>query len=64
MPGIHRLSIDFLIKEAEILHAQGIPAVALFPAIDPLLRDEEGSEGWNPNSLVMRAIQALKKETS
>jgi len=62
MPGIHRLSIDFLIKEAEILHAQGIPAVALFPVIDPLLRDEEGSEGWNPNSLVMRAIQTLKKE--
>lgn len=62
MPGIHRLSIDLLIKEAELLHAQGIPAVALFPAIDPLLRDEEGSEGWNPDSLVMRAIQALKKE--
>lgn len=62
MPGIHRLSIDILIKEAELLHAQGIQAVALFPAIDPLLRDEEGSEGWNPDSLVMRAIQALKKE--
>ncbi|QVL55932.1 MAG: porphobilinogen synthase [Simkaniaceae bacterium] len=62
MPGIHRLSIDLLTKEAELLHAQGIPAVALFPAIDPLLRDEEGSEGWNPDSLVMRAIQSLKKE--
>ncbi len=62
MPGVHRLSIDLLIKGAEILHAQGIPAIALFPAIDPLLRDEEGSEGWNPDSLVMRAIQTLKKE--
>jgi len=62
MPGIHRLSIDLLTKEAEILHAQGIPAVALFPAVDPLLRDEEGSEGWNPDSLITRAIQALKKE--
>ena len=62
MPGINRLSIDLLIKEAELLHAQGIPAVALFPIVDPLLRDEEGSEGWNPDSLVMRAISALKKE--
>ncbi|WP_316355772.1 porphobilinogen synthase [Candidatus Neptunichlamydia sp. REUL1] len=62
MPGIHRLSIDLLTKEAEILHAQGIPAVALFPAVDPLLRDEEGSEGWNPDSLITRAIQVLKKE--
>ncbi len=62
MPGIYRLSIDLLMKEAGVLHAQGIPAVALFPAIDSLLKDEEGSEGWNPDSLITRAIQALKKE--
>ncbi len=62
MPGIDRLSIDLLIKEAELLHAQGIPAIALFPVIDPSLKDEIGSEGWNPNSLIVRAIYQLKKE--
>ncbi|MCB1109735.1 MAG: porphobilinogen synthase [Chlamydiia bacterium] len=62
MPGINRLSIDLLLKEAELLHAQGIPAVALFPVIDPSLKDDQGSEGWNPESLVVRAIQALKRE--
>lgn len=61
MPGIDRLSIDLLIKESEILHAQGIPAIALFPAIDPSIRDESGSEAWNSNSLIVRAIHSLKK---
>ncbi len=62
MPGIDRLSTDLLIKEAELLHAQGVPAIALFPVIDPSLKDEEGSEAWNPNSLIVRAIELLKKE--
>jgi len=62
LPGISRLSMDLLVKEAELLHAQGIPAVALFPVVDPAIRDEEGSESYNPNSLVVRAIKALKKE--
>lgn len=62
MPGIHRLSVDLLLQEAELLHAQGIPAVALFPVVEPLLKDEEGSEGWNPDSLIVKAIQVLKKE--
>ncbi|MCB1107793.1 MAG: porphobilinogen synthase [Chlamydiia bacterium] len=62
MPGIYRLTIDLLLKEGELLHAQGIPAIALFPVIDPSLRNLEGSEGWNPDSLVMRAIQTIKRE--
>ncbi len=62
MPGIDRLSIDLLIKEALLLHAQGIPAIALFPVIDPSLKDPIGSEGWNPDSLIAHAIQHIKKE--
>lgn len=62
MPKVDRLSIDQLIKDAELLHAQGIPAIALFPVIDPSLKNEMGSEAWNENSLVVRAIQTLKKE--
>jgi porphobilinogen synthase len=62
MPGIERHSVDFLVKEAEILHAQGIPAVDLFPSIDPFAKDHEGSEAWNPNGLVPTAIRLLKRE--
>lgn len=62
MPGIDRLSIDLLIKEAELLHAQGILGIALFPVIDPSLKDPSGAEAWNPHALIPQAIKALKKE--
>lgn len=62
MPLINRLSVDLVLKEAELLHAQGIPAIALFPVIDPKLRDNQGSEAWNPHSLIPRSIQRLKQE--
>ena len=62
LPGIERLSIDVLIQEAESLHARGILAIALFPVIHPSIRDERGSEAWNPVSLMARAISQIKKE--
>ena len=62
LPGIDRLSVDLIIKEAELLHAQGIPAIALFPVSTPILKNENGSEAWNPFSLIPRAIQQIKKE--
>ena len=62
MPGIERISIDYLIKEAEWLHTQGIQAISLFPAINPALKDERGSEAWNENGLIPLAIKTLKKE--
>lgn len=62
MPGIERLSIDLLVHKAASLHVQGIQAVALFPAIEPSLRSDEAQEAWNPNGLLPRAIQALKRE--
>lgn len=62
MPGIERTSVDLLVKEAEILHAQGIPAIDLFPVIDPFQKDLEAAEAWNPEGLVPRAIRLLKQE--
>lgn len=62
MPGIERLSIDYLIKEAEWLHTRGIQAISLFPAINPSLKDERGSEAWNENGLVPLAVKTIKKE--
>lgn len=62
MPRIDRLSVDLILKEAELLHAQGIPGIALFPVIDPNLKNNEGSEASNPYSLISRAIQKIKRE--
>lgn len=62
MPGIHRISIDQLIQVAESIHASGILAIALFPSIEPSLKNESASYALNQNGLVPRAIQLLKKE--
>ena len=60
MPGINRLSIDLLIKEVELLHKLGIPAIALFPVVPTERKDTEASEAWNSDGLMQRAIRTLK----
>ncbi|MCL2021142.1 MAG: porphobilinogen synthase [Betaproteobacteria bacterium] len=61
MPGIERESVDYLLATAERALALGIPALALFPVIDPSLKTPDAREAWNPDGLVPRAVQALKK---
>lgn len=60
MPGVSRYSIDKLVEVLKPLVEKGLPAVALFPSIDPSLKDETGSEALNADNLVSRAVRALK----
>ena len=60
MPGIYRYSTDRLVDEAATVMELGIPAVALFPNIDPDKRSLDGAEAYNPEGLVPTAIRALK----
>ncbi|MFN7507019.1 MAG: porphobilinogen synthase, partial [Limnobacter sp.] len=62
MPGVERLSLDRLLRLAEEAHGLGVRALALFPVIDASLKDPEGREALNPDGLVPRAIQRLKRE--
>ncbi len=62
MPGVFRLSVDQIVREAERAMTLTIPCIALFPYTDPSLRDETGSEALNDDNLVCRAIRAVKKE--
>jgi len=62
MPGIQRLSIDELIKDASECQQLGIPAIAIFPYIDKKLKTDDASEAFNDDGLVQRAIRKLKKE--
>ena len=62
MPGVERLSIDLLLPVAERCLKLGIPYIDLFPAIDASLKTEDGSEALNPDGLIPRTIQALKRE--
>ena len=61
MPGIVRHSLDNFLKEAEEVYKLGIPAIAIFPNIEPSLRDAEGSEATNRDGLVPRAVTEIKK---
>ena len=60
MPGVQRKSIDLLVEAAKEAADLGIPAMAVFPVIDPELKDEDGSLAADPDNLICRAVQALK----
>jgi len=61
MPGVVRQSIDLLTIQAEKCLQLGIPALAIFPVIDPALKDLVAGEALNPEGLVPRAVKQLKK---
>jgi len=60
MPGIERLSIDLLVKQARELHQLGVPAIALFPVVDAERKSLLAEEAFNSDGLVQRAVRALK----
>ena len=60
MPGIERLSIDLLVKQAKIVQQMGIPAIALFPVVAPEQKTLLAEEAFNSDGLVQRAVRALK----
>jgi porphobilinogen synthase len=57
---VFRYSVDLAVEAVAEAAAFGIPAIALFPNIDPSLRDEAGSNAAAPDNLVCRAIRAIK----
>ena len=61
MPGVERLSLDRLLRVAEEALLLGIPAIALFPVIDPELKTPDGIEAANPHGLIPRVVAEIKK---
>jgi porphobilinogen synthase len=59
MPGIKRFSLDRISKELDEVVALDIPAVLLFGI--PSEKDEEGSETWNDEGIMQRAVRFIKK---
>lgn len=60
MPGVERVSIDELLKDADEAFKLGIPAVALFPVTPADRKSLDASEAYNQEALAQRAIRALK----
>lgn len=61
MPGVKRFSIDLLLDEVKKCYDLGIKSIMLFPCLDDNLKDELGSESYNENNLICRAVREIKK---
>ncbi|MEM9903899.1 MAG: porphobilinogen synthase [Cyanobacteria bacterium P01_D01_bin.44] len=61
MPNCFRYSLDLLLEEAKAVWELGIGAIALFPLIPHHQKDNAGTESYNPDGLIPRAVRALKQ---
>lgn len=59
MPGIFRWSLDRVNEELDEVVTLGVPAVLLFGI--PSYKDEVGSDTWNEEGIIQRAIRHIKK---
>lgn len=61
MPGIERLTLDYLLDEVGVLQQLKLPAIALFPVIPAKDKTRDACEAYNPEGLIPHAIRELKK---
>ena len=59
MPGVAQMSVDRVVREAREAWAAGVPAVILFGI--PRVKDPQGSQAWNDNGEVQRAVREIKE---
>lgn len=60
MPGVERITLDILKKEAKIIAKLGIPAIAIFPVTPAQAKSLDAAEAWNPDGLAQRAVKVVK----
>lgn len=60
MPDVYQMSIDVLVEECKQVVDLGIPSVILFGI--PSHKDEIGSEAYDPEGIIQRAVRSIKKE--
>lgn len=51
MPGIERLTLDYLLDEVGVLQQLKLPAIALFPVIPAKDKTRDACEAYNPSTL-------------
>ncbi|GAC1371666.1 MAG: porphobilinogen synthase [Aquirhabdus sp.] len=62
MPGIDRMSINLLVKHAEVLLELGVSKMALFPVTPPADKSASAETAWREDGLIQTAIRTLKKK--
>ncbi len=61
MPNVFRYSVDELSKVVEKACKLKIPLIALFPYTNNAKKNFNGSEAFNPNNLICKSLNVLKK---
>jgi porphobilinogen synthase len=61
MEGIFRFSVDRLLADVEETLSLGIDKILLFGVIPDHEKDERGSRGTSPDSVICRAVKAIKR---
>jgi len=59
MPGVYQYSVNELVENAKQVFDLGIPAILLFGI--PRLKDELGSQAFDPNGIIQTALRRLKQ---
>ena len=62
MPGVYRYSLDKINFIVDNAIKKGLPMIALFPYTDKKKKNELGSEAFNEDNLVCKAIRMIKKK--
>ena len=62
MPGVERLSIDLILRQAEALHTAGVPAIGLFPVLGSENKDLQASAALDEEGLIPQSVAILKQE--
>ncbi len=60
MPGVLRHSLNSLVTECLAAKKAGLNAVAIFPSLDPSLKNATGQSAFDPDGLIFRAVRAVK----
>ncbi|MFQ5837398.1 MAG: porphobilinogen synthase [Thermoplasmata archaeon] len=61
LPGVYRLPVEEVAKEAGRIEDSGIPAVLLFGV--PKSKDEAGSQAYSSSGVVQRTLRSVKEIT-
>ncbi len=62
MPGIHRLSIDLMLKEIEACLKLGIQGFDVFPVVEESYKDKMATKSYDKSFFYLKALETIKKE--
>ena len=59
MPNVHKYSLDRVTEHINEAYSLGVPAIVIFPEINPKLKTKEAHEAINPDNLICKSIRHI-----